>query len=105
MLSGGSTMCGKGERKPLSIVGTIRGADKWGFMPSMAYSLDVGQKSADKSEPGGVDWLREGTSRAQVASKIGEDILAGSSDIPAWLTRQRGGRLEAISDRGTVAQV
>jgi glycine/D-amino acid oxidase-like deaminating enzyme len=81
------------------------GAHQWGYMPSTAYSLDVRETLADKLQPGGADWLREGTSRAQVASKLEETVLTVSSDRPGWLTRQRGGSLEVISDDESVAQV
>lgn len=76
------------------------GDKKWGFMKGTAFNLDtVAQRK--RGGPRGDDWLRTGTSRAETA--------AGSKDItpvdfPEWLTMQKEGILEKISEGETVAQ-
>ncbi|KAJ5944994.1 hypothetical protein N7516_005162 [Penicillium verrucosum] len=76
------------------------GDKKWGFMKGTAFNLDtVAQRK--RGGPRGDDWLRTGTSRAETA--------AGSGDItpiefPEWLTMQKEGILEKISEGETVAQ-
>ncbi|EKV08602.1 hypothetical protein PDIG_58050 [Penicillium digitatum PHI26] len=76
------------------------GEKKWGFMKGIAFNLDtVTQRK--RGGPRGDDWLRKGTSRAETA--------AGSEDttpieFPGWLTMQKEGILEKISQGETVAQ-
>lgn len=77
------------------------GDKKWGFMRGTAFSLD---KSA-RGKTGGAsegDWMETGASRAETATGP-EDT--SSVEWPAWLTRQKGGALELISEDETVAQV
>lgn len=81
------------------------GANRWGYMPSMAYSLDVRGILTDNLQPGGADWLRDGTSRSRVASELQDTTLTGCTERPVWLTPQKGGSVEEISDEGSVAQV
>ncbi|KAJ5774875.1 FAD dependent oxidoreductase [Penicillium paradoxum] len=82
------------------LAATRDGNKKWGFMKGTAYNLDtVAQRK--RGGPRGDDWLRTGTSRAETAS--------GSEDtapvqFPEWLTKQKEGILEKISQEGTVAQ-
>ncbi|KGO39193.1 FAD dependent oxidoreductase [Penicillium expansum] len=80
---------------------TQGGEKKWGFMKGTAFNLDtVAQRQ--RGGPRGDDWLRTGTSRAETS--------AGSEDItpvefPEWLTMQKEGIVEKISQGETVAQV
>lgn len=77
------------------------GAEKWGYMKGTALSLDITNPSK-KAGPRGDDWLRQGTSRAETAAgSVGGSLCELP---PAWLTKQRGGNLEKISDDDT-AQV
>ncbi|KAJ5407074.1 hypothetical protein N7465_008358 [Penicillium sp. CMV-2018d] len=77
------------------------GDKKWGFMKGTAFNLDtVAQRK--RGGPRGDDWLRTGTSRAETA--------AGSKDItpvdfPEWLTMQKEGILEKISEGETATVV
>ncbi|KAK4863144.1 hypothetical protein LT330_001922 [Penicillium expansum] len=80
---------------------TQGGEKKWGFMKGTAFNLDtVAQRQ--RGGPRGDDWLRTGTSRAETS--------AGSEDITPvefseWLTMQKEGIVEKISQGETVAQV
>jgi glycine/D-amino acid oxidase-like deaminating enzyme len=78
------------------------GDRKWGYMQSTALSLEVSDASARGAKGRGDDWLREGTSRAEVAKDSTWTVM---DDAPAWLTRQVGGRVEKISDEDSAAQV
>ncbi|MCJ1363116.1 hypothetical protein MMC16_002223 [Acarospora aff. strigata] len=75
------------------------GREKWGWSrstgTSMTHSGDAGNGKR------GDDWLREGSSRAQVA---GEHAFVEGNG-PAWLTKQRGGKVEVISRGDSTAQV
>jgi glycine/D-amino acid oxidase-like deaminating enzyme len=77
------------------------GAQKWGYMKGTALSLDFSKKN-DKRGASGDDWLSAGTSRAEAAASSSSPIHV---EVPAWLTRQKKGVLEKISDDDTVAQV
>lgn len=84
------------------------GAEKWGYMKSTALSLDVSDAPGRTGLRGarGDDWLRQGTSRAEAAAKIENPSLTLlQNEAPAWLTKQRGGRVENISHGETAAQV
>lgn len=70
------------------------GEDKWGYMKGTALSLDV----APTGDVRGDDWLLAGTSRAETASGFGQSSV---HEPPAWLTKQRGGIVERISDEDT----
>lgn len=74
------------------------GSRRWGYMPGMALSLDV---NASGKGGTGYDWLRDGSSRALAAS----GTASGELKTPEWLTKQKGGRVEVISDEDTVGQV
>ncbi|KGO76735.1 FAD dependent oxidoreductase [Penicillium italicum] len=82
------------------LAATQGGEKKWGFMKGTAFNLDtVAQRK--RGGPRGDDWLRTSTSRAETA--------AGSEDktpveFPEWLTMQKEGILEKISQGETVAQ-
>ena len=67
-------------------------------MPGTALSLDVNPSGAGGT---GYDWLRDGSSRALAAS----GSKAVGLETPEWLTKQKGGRVEVISDEDTVGQV
>ncbi|EED14220.1 FAD dependent oxidoreductase superfamily [Talaromyces stipitatus ATCC 10500] len=73
------------------------GNRRWGFMPGTALSLDV--NSPDGTT--GYDWLLDGSSRALAASGEASKEL----EVPEWLTKQKGARVEVISGEDTVAQV
>jgi glycine/D-amino acid oxidase-like deaminating enzyme len=77
------------------------GAQKWGYMRGTALSLDLSKKKK-KGDAHGDDWLHAGTSRAETAASSSSRIHA---DVPGWLTKQKRGVLEKISDDDTVAQV
>ncbi|RHZ55563.1 uncharacterized protein CDV56_106788 [Aspergillus thermomutatus] len=76
------------------------GAQKWGYMKGTALSLDVSAKK--KGGAHGDDWLSAGTSRAETTASSSSHIHA---EVPGWLTKQKEGVLEKISDDDTVAQV
>ena len=63
----------------------------------MSYS--VGRKGREKR---GEDWLREGTSRANIA---GDGVGDATQMIPGWLAREDGDVVEGISEKGSTAQV
>lgn len=73
------------------------GEEKWGYMKGTALSLDVTTED-EKNGARGDDWLRAGTSRAETASGFDQSSVYES---PAWLTKQRGGIVERISDEDT----
>ena len=53
-------------------------------------------------EKSGEDWLREGTSRADV---VGGDVSSKADLAPGWLARKKGDVIEVISEKGNTAQV
>lgn len=73
------------------------GEEKWGYMKGTALSLDVTTENEENGVHGD-DWLRAGTSRAETASGFDQSNVY---DSPAWLTKQRGGIVERISDEDT----
>lgn len=75
------------------------GREKWGYSPSLSFSH--APAPPDKEDKRGDDWLREGTSRADVAA--GADQPQDRS--PAWLRRAEGDHIEMIADEGSTAQV
>lgn len=75
------------------------GNRRWGYMTGTALSLDVNPSSTNGGT--GYDWLRDGSSRALAAG--GTKVV--DLETPEWLTKQKGGRLEVISDEDTVGQV
>ncbi|KAF3385948.1 hypothetical protein DPV78_012668 [Talaromyces pinophilus] len=77
------------------------GGRRWGYMPGTALSLDVSTTGKEGGGGTGYDWLRDGSSRALAAS----GSKAGELEMPEWLTKQKGGRVEVISDEDTVGQV
>ncbi|EGD94271.1 FAD dependent oxidoreductase [Trichophyton tonsurans CBS 112818] len=82
------------------------GTARWGYMPSIALSLQVEGLDGKKTARGD-DWLRRGASRAEAASKdkTANEQSNEQCPSPAWLTRQKGGTVERISSRDSVAQV
>lgn len=70
-------------------------------MPGTALSLDVSTTGKEGGGGTGYDWLRDGSSRALAAS----GSKAGELEMPEWLTKQKGGHVEVISDEDTVGQV
>ncbi len=75
------------------------GKEKWGWSRSTGTSLTQGADAGKGAR--GDDWLREGSSRAEVAGE--HDFIDGQG--PAWLTVQEGGRVEVISEGDSTAQV
>ncbi|EAW12231.1 NAD(P)/FAD-dependent oxidoreductase [Aspergillus clavatus NRRL 1] len=76
------------------------GDKKWGYMKGTALSLDV----SDGKKKGGArgdDWLRAGTSRAETAAGSKSPIY---HEAPGWMTKQKKGVFEKISEDDTVAQ-
>jgi glycine/D-amino acid oxidase-like deaminating enzyme len=78
------------------------GSERWGYAPSTALSLAIQEGVGVGTGARGEDWLLNGTSRAEVSA--GKD-LANDDGSPAWLTRQKGGSLDAISSEDGCAQV
>ena len=79
------------------------GRERWGYMESTALGLEVEGKNGEKAGAGD-DWLRRGASRAEVAvRKDGEEDEGDLS--PLWLTKQEGGTVGRISDKGSAAQM
>ncbi|KAL1956665.1 hypothetical protein VTO42DRAFT_6915 [Malbranchea cinnamomea] len=79
------------------------GRKRWGYMESTAVSLQVESPDGKKSGRGD-DWLRRGASRAEVAVR-NEQEKDEEDPSPLWLTKQKGGTVERISDEGSTAQV
>lgn len=77
------------------------GTEKWGFMKGTALSLDVATEGVTSGVRGD-DWLRAGTSRADTAAGANEPMVGNA---PAWLTTQKGGVVEKISDDDTTGVV
>lgn len=75
------------------------GREKWGWSRSTGTSLTHSGDAGNGKR--GDDWLREGTSRAQAAGE--HDSKSGEG--PAWLTEQKGGKVEVISQGDSTAQV
>lgn len=81
------------------LAGQHGGREKWGWSPSTGTSLADSEQVGNGAR--GDDWLRNGTSRAEVA---GEHNFVGGEG-PAWLTKQKGGSVEVISEGESTAQV
>ncbi|KAH1293814.1 hypothetical protein KXW39_005792 [Aspergillus fumigatus] len=77
------------------------GRQEWGYMKSTALSLDF-SKNNNKRGASGDDWLSTGASRAEAATSSSSPVHV---EVPAWLTKQKKGIIEKISDDDTVAQV
>ncbi|KDQ52356.1 hypothetical protein JAAARDRAFT_138757 [Jaapia argillacea MUCL 33604] len=77
------------------------GREKWGYSPSVSYSLDQSATPSPGSERG-EDWLFNGTSRAQVAKDDGSNV-ASKPKGPTWITHK--GAIRKISDLESTAQV
>jgi len=73
------------------------GAKQWGYSRSTGTSWAQDSRSVKRGD----DWLRGGTSRAEMASL--HEHVRGKG--PAWLRQARGGKLEVISEDSTTAQV
>ena len=73
------------------------GEEKWGYMKGTALSLDVAPWY-EENDVRGDDWLQAGKSRAETASGFSQSDV---HEPPAWLTKQRGGTVEKISDEDT----
>ena len=71
------------------------GWEKWGYSRSTGTSLE------NRGGKRGVDWLLEGSSRAEAAGE--HEFVDGVG--PAWLTRRVGGKIEVISEDDSTAQV
>lgn len=93
------------------------GARKWGYAPSMVYSLAIDSRGMGKQAKD-EDWLQSGTSRSGVApssvdgrqdSATGPGAerqeMVSDDGSPAWFTRQKNGTLEVLDDEGNCAQV
>jgi len=99
------------------------GPRKWGYAGSHTYSLSVDDSAAALGSEGkksrGVDWLLEGTSRAELAkgnSDLGQRVQSPGDDdgggpllnddgTPAVFTPQPGGSLETVAGPEECAQV
>ncbi|GAB7348844.1 hypothetical protein MBLNU459_g7552t1 [Dothideomycetes sp. NU459] len=94
------------------------GRMKWGYSSSTGASLSQSPypTRSDGRRKRGDDWLRDGSSRAEVAGESDENGNASrdkmeaihrfdEGDGPAWLTRQDGDEFEVIAKNETVAQV
>ena len=72
-----------------------RGAESWG------YSRSIGTSMVEANGKRGDEWLRDGTSRAEVVATHEFEHGYG----PAWLTQSKNGRVEIISQDDSTAQV
>lgn len=79
------------------------GREKWGYMNSTALSLQVNYGDGTLSRSGH-DWLQRGASRAEAATRE-EEMDDPMDSHPSWLTQQKGGVVDRISDDGCTAQV
>lgn len=79
------------------------GKEKWGYSRSTAFSYAAADGIGVGDGTRGEDWLRDGTSRAQVAN--GQKDILDDDGTPAWLTKQKRDTIEKISDEDTAAQV
>ncbi|KAI9738735.1 MAG: hypothetical protein M1834_008240 [Cirrosporium novae-zelandiae] len=77
------------------------GRERWGYARSTGLSLTDSGDGPEMDGKRGEDWLFEGTSRAGVAATR-ESVGAKA---PSWLTRQKGGKLETLSNGDTSAQM
>lgn len=78
------------------------GREKWGYSPTTTISYT--SKPGGGPRKRGDDWLREGTSRADVATGTAVvDDLGGRT--PKWLRRLAGDEVEIIGDHDSTAQV
>lgn len=82
------------------------GNRKWGYMPSTALSLNINRSQTDDNDDKeggktGYDWLRDGSSRAEAASRRETQEMMK----PEWLAKQPGATVEVISEEDTVSQV
>lgn len=75
------------------------GREQWGYSPSLPFSH--ASAPPGKKTKRGEDWLREGSSRARVATGAGHP----PDQSPAWLRRDEGDHVEMIGDEGSTAQV
>ncbi|KAL1310834.1 hypothetical protein AAFC00_001070 [Neodothiora populina] len=75
------------------------GREKWNYLAGSGYNYVppdvIGNKRGD-------DWLRDGTSRAQVANAEFEKIA--DKDLPGWLNHHQG-TVEIIGEAGSTAVV
>ena len=71
------------------------GMEKWG------YSRSTGTSMVEVTGKRGDEWLRDGTSRAEVVATHHFEHGYG----PAWLTRSKNGKVEIISRDDSTAQV
>ncbi len=104
------------------------GRAHWGYSVSTALSYGLpagdGARGGDAAAPArrrGEDWLRQGTSRSTSAPGAGGDdagggtagtgpagqsgILSVDEQLPAWLRRQAGDRVDVLAPNGTAGQV
>ncbi|KAJ9134518.1 FAD dependent oxidoreductase [Coniochaeta hoffmannii] len=77
------------------------GRERWGYSPTTSISYTARPSSGPRKR--GDDWLREGTSRADVAAAVAADDLEGKA--PKWLRRVAGDEVEVIGDHDSTAQV
>ncbi|KAK4993645.1 hypothetical protein LTR50_000256 [Elasticomyces elasticus] len=77
------------------------GKRRWGYSPSTGASLSEDTQNTGSRQQRGEDWLRHGSSRAEVAGTHSFKDGVG----PAWLTQRKGQTIETIGVDDTVAQV
>ena len=75
------------------------GREKWGYLPGTGLNYVPAENRGNKR---GDDWLRDGTSRAQVAGSGVERVENGG--IPGWLNHHRG-TVEFIGEVASTAVV
>ncbi|OIW31165.1 FAD dependent oxidoreductase [Coniochaeta ligniaria NRRL 30616] len=78
------------------------GREKWGYSPTTTVSY-TSKPAGQGPRKRGDDWLRHGTSRADVAPAAAVDDLDGRA--PKWLRRVEGDEIEIIGDHDSTAQV
>jgi len=73
----------------------------WGYSRTTSLSYTAASSGA-RSKKRGDDWLRDGTSRAEAAPPVADDL---GGKTPSWLRRRPGDHVELIADEGSTAQV
>lgn len=77
----------------------FNGSEKWGYLPGTALNYVPGDETSNKR---GDDWLRDGTSRAQVAN--GDCERVQNDALPEWLNHHQG-TVEVIGEIASTAVV
>ncbi|KAI9803133.1 MAG: hypothetical protein M1833_001204 [Piccolia ochrophora] len=77
------------------------GKEKWGYSRSTGVSYAAGSEDETGRGERGEDWLRDGSSRAEMAGE--HEFVDGKG--PAWLTRGEGDNMDVMSQDDSTAQL